>query len=168
LKNVLRCHRGSWAFIIINSIRQLIWKMKCFDPVYKFRFKTKLFKYSNPLLHEQFVKMAVFIEKPPVTSSNCYETIKKASILLKLGTNVDWPFVCVTLYSILNFLLPRQRGDISKLQKFTILRWFFSIKTDCCIYCFLLLQLLQLLNGWRLKAFQRWLHVALRLTWGHF
>jgi hypothetical protein len=34
-------------------------------------------------------KMAVFIEKPPVTSSNCYETIKNASILIKLGTNVD-------------------------------------------------------------------------------
>jgi hypothetical protein len=26
-------------------------------------------------------KMAVFLEKPPVTSSNCYETIKNASIL---------------------------------------------------------------------------------------
>jgi hypothetical protein len=32
--------------------------------------------------------MAVFIEKPPVTSSNCFETIKHASILIKLGTNV--------------------------------------------------------------------------------
>jgi hypothetical protein len=32
--------------------------------------------------------MAVFIEKPPVTSSNCYETIKYASILMELGTNV--------------------------------------------------------------------------------
>jgi hypothetical protein len=34
--------------------------------------------------------MAVFIEKPPVTSSNCYEIMKNASILKKLGTNVDW------------------------------------------------------------------------------
>jgi hypothetical protein len=33
--------------------------------------------------------MAVFIEKPPVTSSSCYETMKIASILIKLGTNVD-------------------------------------------------------------------------------
>jgi hypothetical protein len=33
--------------------------------------------------------MAVFIEKPPVTSSNCYETMKNASILMKLGKNVD-------------------------------------------------------------------------------
>jgi hypothetical protein len=34
-------------------------------------------------------KVAVFIEKPPVTSSNCYGTMKNASILMKLGTNVD-------------------------------------------------------------------------------
>jgi hypothetical protein len=36
-------------------------------------------------------KMAVLpvIEKPPVTSSNYYETMKNASILMKLGTNVD-------------------------------------------------------------------------------
>jgi hypothetical protein len=34
-------------------------------------------------------KMAIFIEKPPVTSSNCYETMKNASMLMKLGTNVD-------------------------------------------------------------------------------
>jgi hypothetical protein len=34
-------------------------------------------------------KIAVFIEKLPVTSSNCYATLKNASILMKLGTNVD-------------------------------------------------------------------------------
>jgi hypothetical protein len=34
-------------------------------------------------------KMAVFIEKPPVTSTNCFETKKNALILMKLGTNVD-------------------------------------------------------------------------------
>jgi hypothetical protein len=33
--------------------------------------------------------MAVYIQEPPVTSSNCYETMKNASILMKLGTNVD-------------------------------------------------------------------------------
>jgi hypothetical protein len=33
--------------------------------------------------------MAVFIEKPPVTSSNYYETTINASILIKPGTNVD-------------------------------------------------------------------------------
>jgi hypothetical protein len=32
--------------------------------------------------------MAVFIEKPPFTNSNYYETMKNASILMKLGTNV--------------------------------------------------------------------------------
>jgi hypothetical protein len=33
--------------------------------------------------------MAVFIGKPPVTSSKCYETMKNASILMSLGTNVN-------------------------------------------------------------------------------
>jgi hypothetical protein len=67
-------------------------------------------------------KMAVFIEKPPVTSLNCYETIKKASILFKLGKNFDWTIAFVTAYSIFTFLLPCQRGGISKLPKITILR----------------------------------------------
>jgi hypothetical protein len=66
--------------------------------------------------------MAVFIEKPPVKSSNCYETIKKASILFKLGTNVNWTIAFVTAYSILTFLLPWQQGGISKLPKITTLR----------------------------------------------
>jgi hypothetical protein len=65
--------------------------------------------------------MAVFIEKPPVTSLNCYETMKNASILIKLGTNVDWTIAFVATCSVLNFLLPWQRGDISKLPKVTIL-----------------------------------------------
>jgi hypothetical protein len=102
-------------------------------------------------------KMAVFIEKPTVTSSNCYETMKNASILIKLnasiliklGTNVDWTiafvttlFVCFGFYvtstqyrsyrdvpcSVLNFLLPWQRGDISKMPIITILPWFFPSK----------------------------------------
>jgi hypothetical protein len=34
-------------------------------------------------------KIADFIEKPPVTSSNCYKTMKNASMLMKLGINVD-------------------------------------------------------------------------------
>jgi hypothetical protein len=50
--------------------------------------------------------MAVFNEKPPVTSSNCYETIKNASILMKLGKNNDWTIASVTACSILNYLLP--------------------------------------------------------------
>jgi hypothetical protein len=79
-------------------------------------------------------KMTVFIEKPLVTSSNCYETMKNASILIKLGTKVDWTFAFVTTCSVLNLLLPWQRGDSSKLPKITILRWFFPSKLilKCC------------------------------------
>jgi hypothetical protein len=73
-------------------------------------------------------KMAVFTEKPPVTSSNCYETIKNASILIKLGTNVNWTIAFVTTCSVLNFPLPWQRRDISKWQKITILPWFIPSK----------------------------------------
>jgi hypothetical protein len=40
--------------------------------------------------------MAVFIEKPPFTSSNCYAAIKNASIFIKLGTNIDWTIAFVT------------------------------------------------------------------------
>jgi hypothetical protein len=58
----------------------------------------------------------------PITSSNFYKTIKNASILIKLGTNIDWTIAFVTTFSGLNFLLPWQRGDISKLPKVTILR----------------------------------------------
>jgi hypothetical protein len=78
--------------------------------------------------------MTVFIEKPPVTSSNCYKTMKNASILIKLGTNVDSTIDFVTTCSVLNFLLPWQRGDISKLSKITILPWFFPSKfiSKCC------------------------------------
>jgi hypothetical protein len=52
--------------------------------------------------------MAVFIEKPPVTSSDSYETIKDVSIFIKLGTNVDWAKAFVRACSILNFLLTWQ------------------------------------------------------------
>jgi hypothetical protein len=48
--------------------------------------------------------MVVFIEKPPVTSSNCYETMENAPILMKLGTNVDWTIAAVTACSIVNLL----------------------------------------------------------------
>jgi hypothetical protein len=56
--------------------------------------------------------MAIFIENPPVTSSNCYETMKNASILMKLGTNVDYTIASLKACSIVNFLLPWQRGDV--------------------------------------------------------
>jgi hypothetical protein len=86
--------------------------------------------------------MAVFIENHPVTSSNCYETMKNASILMKLGTNVDWTITSVTAYSIVNFLLPWQRGGRHKIAKnhyFALI--FFLIKTD--------FKVLQLLNELR-------------------
>jgi hypothetical protein len=51
-------------------------------------------------------KIDVFIEKPPDTSSNCYETMKNSSRLMKFGTNVKWTINPVTACSILNFLLP--------------------------------------------------------------
>jgi hypothetical protein len=44
------------------------------------------------------MKMAVFIKKPPVTSTNCYETMKNASVLMKLGTNVDWTIAMLNLH----------------------------------------------------------------------
>jgi hypothetical protein len=66
--------------------------------------------------------MAVFIEKPPVTSSDCHETIKDASIFIKLGTNVHCNIAFETPCPIFYFLLPWQRGDISKLPEITILR----------------------------------------------
>jgi hypothetical protein len=80
--------------------------------------------------------MAVFIEKPPVTSSNYYKTMKNASILMKLGTNVDSAIASVTACSIVNFLLPWQRGDVSKLRKkslFCIVVFFQSkLISKCC------------------------------------
>jgi hypothetical protein len=85
--------------------------------------------------------MAIFTEKPSVTSSNCYETMKNISILIKLGTNVDWTIASVTPCSVLNFLLPWQRGDISKLPKNHYFASIFSIK----IY----FKVLQLLKGLR-------------------
>jgi hypothetical protein len=74
--------------------------------------------------------MAVFIEKSPVTSSICYNTIKTASTLIKLGTNVDWTIALETTCSGLNFLLPWQRGDISKLPNINYFAFIFFIKID--------------------------------------
>jgi hypothetical protein len=85
--------------------------------------------------------MAVFIEKSPVTSSNCYNTIQTAPTLIKLGKNVDWTIALATKCSGLNFLLPWQRGDISKLPKNHFFALLFSIKID--------FKVLQLLNGLR-------------------
>jgi hypothetical protein len=70
--------------------------------------------------------MAVFIEKPPVTSSDCYENIKKASILFKLGKNVDRTIAFVTANPTVSFMLPWQRG-VSKLPIFTVLHCVFFV-----------------------------------------
>jgi hypothetical protein len=98
--------------------------------------------------------MTVFTEKPPVTSSNCYETMKNASILIKLGTNVNWRIAFVTTCSVLNFLLPWQRGDISKLPKSLFCLEFFHQN---------LFQSVATSQGIEIesKVFQRWLHVTI-------
>jgi hypothetical protein len=44
--------------------------------------------------------MAALIEKPPVTSSDCFETMNNVSILIKLGANVDWTIAFVTTCSV--------------------------------------------------------------------
>jgi hypothetical protein len=85
--------------------------------------------------------MAVFTEKSPVTSSNCYNTIKTASILIKPGTNVYWTIAFATTCSGLNFVLPWQRGEISKLPKKIYFALILSIKID--------FKVLKLLNGLR-------------------
>jgi hypothetical protein len=84
--------------------------------------------------------MAVFNEKPPVTSSKCYETMKNASILMKLATNVNLAIASMTACSILNFPLPWQRGMSQNCQK-SLFCIVFSIKTDFKVQ--------QLLNGSR-------------------
>jgi hypothetical protein len=70
-------------------------------------------------------KLAVFIEKPPETSSNCYETIKKC-----LKTDKTWLH-----HSLCNGMLNRKfpvtmaTGDVPKFPKITILHClFFSFK----------------------------------------
>jgi hypothetical protein len=79
--------------------------------------------------------MAVCIKKSPVTSSN----MKNASVLMKLGTNIDCTIASVTACSIFNFLLPWQRGGRLKIAKIHYFTLFFSNKTDS--------KVLQLLNG---------------------
>jgi hypothetical protein len=97
--------------------------------------------------------MAISIEKPPVTSSNCYETIKKASYLIKLSTNVD------PSNGMLNLKFPTitMSGHLKIAEYFGI---DFSIKTDKC----------SATSQWfeiESKAFLRWLHVTLRSTSGY-
>jgi hypothetical protein len=46
-----------------------------------------------------------------------YETLRKASILMKLGTSVDWTIAFIAACSMLNFLLSWQRGTSFNCQK---------------------------------------------------
>jgi hypothetical protein len=86
----------------------------------------------NPFLHEHIVKNGLFIENRPVTSSTCYETMKNASILMKLGTNVDWTIASVTACSISCYHDNGGRLKIAKNHYFALL--FFSSKliSKCC------------------------------------
>jgi hypothetical protein len=61
--------------------------------------------------------MVVVIKKYSVSSSNCYKTIKTASIPIILGTNVGWTIYLVTTCSVLNFMLPWQRGTSQNCHK---------------------------------------------------
>jgi hypothetical protein len=86
--------------------------------------------------------MAVFTEKPPVTSSNCFETMKNVSILIKLGTNVDWTiaFVTTDLLCLKCPVTMATRGHL-KIAKNHYFASIFSIKIH--------FKVLQLLNGLR-------------------
>jgi hypothetical protein len=92
----------------------------------------------NLLPHEHIEK--IFIEKPPVTSSNCYESMKNASILKKLGTNVDWTIASVTACSIVHFLLSCNGGTSQNCHNSLFCIVFF-IKSD--------FKVVQLLNDLR-------------------
>jgi hypothetical protein len=71
------------------------------------------------------LKMAFFIEKPPVTSSNCYETMKKC-----FNTDETWldHNLC---NSMLNrkFLVTIATGERLKIAKNHYFALFFSIKS---------------------------------------
>jgi hypothetical protein len=94
--------------------------------------------------------MAVFIEKPPVTSSKCYETMKNALIFLTRGTNVNWTISSVTACSSINFLLPWKReGGRLKIAKKN------PTKLHCFVFITTFFKVLQLLNElrWSKKLF---------------
>jgi gamma-glutamyltranspeptidase len=77
--------------------------------------------------------MAVFIEKPLVTSPNCYETMKNASILMKHGTTVDWTIASVTACSVLNFCYHGNGGgEHLKIAKNHYFALFFALISNGC------------------------------------
>jgi hypothetical protein len=106
----------------------------------------------NPLSHEHIVKNGHFHKKPPVTSSNCYETMKNASILIKLGANFDWTIAFVTTCSVLSY--HGNEGTSQNCQKSLFCLYFFHQN---------LFQSAATSQGIETesKAFQRWLHITL-------
>jgi hypothetical protein len=83
-----------FIFIPLDENKSCIYRKKCLFPIFSDQKFTEEvisleIEYFNPFLHEHNVKLALFIEKPPVTSSNCFETMKNVSLQMKLGTNVD-------------------------------------------------------------------------------
>jgi hypothetical protein len=106
-------------------------------------------------------KMAVFIEKPPETSSNCYGTIKNA-----FNTDETWHKCWLhhsLCHSMLNpkFSVPMATGERLKIAKNHYFALFFSkcCISKCCNFS---------MNWDRVKTFQRQLLVTLRSIWGHF
>jgi hypothetical protein len=83
--------------------------------------------------------MVVFIEKPPVTSLNCYETIKNASILIKLVKSVAWTIALVIAYSFVNSCYPGNEGTHENWKKKLFCvdisheNWFQGAATSECI-----------------------------------
>jgi hypothetical protein len=77
--------------------------------------------FFRPFPHEHIVKNGRFHLKVSCYKFKLLWNNKNASILNNFGTNVDCTIALVTTCSVYNFLLPWQRGDISKLPKITIL-----------------------------------------------
>jgi hypothetical protein len=93
-----------------------------------------------------------YLQKPPVTSSNCYETMKNASIVIKLGTNVDC--LCNDMLS-LNFpvtMATRGHLKIAKNHYFALIFFHQNLFRSAATS-----QRIEIES----KAFQHWLHVTL-------
>jgi hypothetical protein len=79
--------------------------------------------------------MPVFIEKPHVTSLNCYKTIKNASILIKHGTNVDRTIASVKVLLNCRFTVTMATGGRFKIAKNHYFSIFFPsiLFSMCCV-----------------------------------
>jgi hypothetical protein len=79
-------------------------------------------------------KMTVFIEKPPVTSSKCYKTLKNALILMKLGRYVNLIIISVTTNSIIIFCNHGNGGTSQncEISLFCIVFFPSKLLSKCC------------------------------------